>query len=79
MVVGHVTPEAFDGGVIALIEEGDAITIDAHRQLLQLEVADAEIAKRRAAWTQPKPKYTTGVLGKYAKLVGTASRGAVTD
>jgi dihydroxy-acid dehydratase len=79
MVVGHVTPEAFDGGAIALINEGDSITIDAHRQLIQLNVPDAEIAKRRAAWKQPAPKYTRGVLGKYAKLVGTASRGAVTD
>jgi dihydroxy-acid dehydratase len=79
MVVGHVTPEAFDGGVIALIREGDAITIDAHRLLVQLNVPDDELAKRRAAWKQPKPRYTTGVLGKYAKLVGSASRGAVTD
>jgi dihydroxy-acid dehydratase len=79
MVVGHVTPEAFDGGTIALVREGDSITIDAHRQLLQLNVAEDEIAKRRAAWKQPAPRYTTGVLGKYAKLVGTASRGAVTD
>jgi dihydroxy-acid dehydratase len=79
MVVGHVTPEAFDGGVIALVREGDSITIDAHRQLIQLNVPEAEIATRRAAWKQPKPKYTTGVLAKYAKLVGTASKGAVTD
>ncbi|MGZ5102826.1 MAG: dihydroxy-acid dehydratase [Usitatibacter sp.] len=79
MVVGHVTPEAFDGGTIALVKEGDSITIDAHKRLVQLNVADAEIAKRRAAWKQPAPKYTTGVLGKYAKLVGTASLGAVTD
>jgi dihydroxy-acid dehydratase len=79
MVVGHVTPEAFEGGLIALVMEGDSITIDAHRQLLQLNVPDAEIAKRRAAWKQPAPRYTTGVLGKYAKLVGTASKGAVTD
>ena len=79
MVVGHVTPEAFEGGVIALVKEGDSITIDAHRQLIQLNVPEAEIAKRRAAWKQPAPKYTTGVLGKYAKLVGTASLGAVTD
>ncbi len=79
MVVGHVTPEAFDGGVIALVKEGDSITIDAHRQLIQLNVDDAEIAKRRSAWRQPKPKYTTGVLAKYAKLVGTAAKGAVTD
>jgi dihydroxy-acid dehydratase len=79
MVVGHVTPEAFEGGAIALVKEGDSITIDAHRQLIQLNVPDAEIAKRRAAWKQPAPKYTSGVLGKYAKLVGTASLGAVTD
>ncbi len=79
MVVGHVTPEAFEGGVIALVKEGDSITIDAHRQLIQLNVDDAEIAKRRSAWRQPKPKYTTGVLAKYAKLVGTAAKGAVTD
>jgi dihydroxy-acid dehydratase len=79
MVVGHVTPEAFDGGLIALIKEGDSITIDAHKQLIQLNVDEAEIAKRRAAWKQPKPRYTTGVLGKYAKLVGTAAKGAVTD
>jgi dihydroxy-acid dehydratase len=79
MVVGHVTPEAFEGGAIALVKEGDSITIDAHRQLIQLNVPDAEIAKRRAAWKQPAPKYTRGVLAKYAKLVGTASLGAVTD
>ena len=79
MVVGHVTPEAFEGGVIALVKEGDSITIDAHRQLLQLNVPEGEIAARRAQWMQPKPKYTKGVLGKYAKLVGTAAKGAVTD
>jgi dihydroxy-acid dehydratase len=79
MVVGHVTPEAFEGGLIALVKEGDSITIDAHQLLLQLNVPEAEIAKRRATWKQPAPRYTTGVLGKYAKLVGTASRGAVTD
>jgi dihydroxy-acid dehydratase len=79
MVVGHVTPEAFDGGVIALIKEGDSITIDAHKLLIQLNVPDADLAKRRAAWKQPAPKYASGVLGKYAKLVGTAAKGAVTD
>ena len=79
MVVGHVAPEAFVGGTIALVHEGDSITIDAHRQLLQLNVDDAEIARRRAAWQQPKPRYTSGVLAKYAKLVSTASLGAVTD
>ncbi|HET9576611.1 MAG TPA: dihydroxy-acid dehydratase [Usitatibacter sp.] len=79
MVVGHVAPEAFAGGTIALVREGDSITIDAHRRLIQLDVDEAELEKRRAAWKQPKPRYTTGVLGKYAKLVGTASKGAVTD
>jgi dihydroxy-acid dehydratase len=79
MVVGHVAPEAFVGGAIALINEGDSITIDATRLLIQLNVADDEIAKRRAAWKQPAPRYTRGVLAKYAKLVSSASRGAVTD
>jgi dihydroxy-acid dehydratase len=78
MVVGHVAPEAFAGGTIALVKEGDSITIDAHQRLVQLNVPDAEIEKRRAAWKQPAPRYTTGVLGKYAQLVGTASKGAVT-
>ena len=79
MVVGHVTPEAFEGGAIALVQEGDSITIDAHKRLIQVNLPDAELAKRRAAWKQPAPRYTTGVLGKYAKLVGSASQGAVTD
>ncbi|APV48937.1 dihydroxy-acid dehydratase [Betaproteobacteria bacterium GR16-43] len=79
MVVGHVTPEAFEGGTIALVKEGDSITIDSRKLLIQLNVDEAEIAKRRAAWKQPAPKYRTGVLGKYAKLVGTAALGAVTD
>jgi dihydroxy-acid dehydratase len=79
MVVGHIAPEAFVGGLIGLIQEGDTITVDAHKLLIQLNVGDAEIAKRRAAWKQREPRYKTGVLGKYAKLVGTASLGAVTD
>ncbi|MGE5096188.1 MAG: dihydroxy-acid dehydratase, partial [Betaproteobacteria bacterium] len=79
MVVGHVAPEAFAGGTIALVREGDSITIDAHKRVIQLNVDEAELDRRRAAWKQPKPRYTTGVLGKYAKLVGTASKGAVTD
>ncbi len=79
MVVGHVAPEAYAGGTIGLVKEGDSITIDAHKRLIQLNVPDAEIGKRRAAWKQPAPRYTTGVLGKYAKLVSTASKGAVTD
>ena len=78
MVVGHVAPEAYAGGPIAFVKEGDSITIDAHKRLLQLNVPDAEIAKRKAAWKQPAPRYTSGVLGKYAKLVGSASEGAVT-
>jgi dihydroxy-acid dehydratase len=79
MVVGHVAPEAYEGGPIALIQEGDSITIDAHKRLIQVNVSDRELAKRRKAWTQPKPRYTSGVMAKYMKLVSTASRGAVTD
>ncbi|MBL8415506.1 MAG: dihydroxy-acid dehydratase [Propionivibrio sp.] len=79
MVVGHVAPEAAVGGTIALVEEGDAITIDAHRLLIQLEVAEPEIARRRAAWSPPLPRYTRGVLAKYARQVGSASLGAITD
>ena len=79
MVVGHVAPEAYVGGVIALIHEGDLVTIDAHKLLIQLNVSDAEIAKRRAVWVQPKPRYTRGLLAKYARLASTASKGAVTD
>ena len=79
MVVGHVTPEAYEGGLIAMIEEGDSITIDAHKLLLQLNVADDVIAKRRAAWKRPAPRYTRGLMAKYMKLVGPATRGAVTD
>jgi dihydroxy-acid dehydratase len=79
MVVGHVAPEAYVGGTIALIQEGDSITIDAHKLLIQLNVSDEEIAKRRAAWKQPKPRYTRGVLAKYARLASSASKGAVTD
>jgi len=79
LVVGHVAPEAAVGGTIALVDEGDQITIDAERRLLQLEVPDKEIARRRAAWKPPAPKYTSGVLFKYAKLVSSASEGAVTD
>jgi dihydroxy-acid dehydratase len=78
MVVGHVAPEAYDGGTIALVKEGDSITIDAHQRLIQLNVPDDELAKRRAAWKQPAPRYTRGLLAKYMKLVSTASKGAVT-
>ena len=79
MVVGHVAPEAFVGGTIALVEEGDSITIDAHRLLIQLNVDDGELARRRAAWRPPKPRYTRGLLAKYTRLVSTASKGAITD
>jgi dihydroxy-acid dehydratase len=79
MVVGHVAPEAAVGGTIALVNEGDSVTIDADQRLLQLNVSDAELAIRRAAWQPPAPRYTRGVLAKYAKLVSTASKGAVTD
>ncbi|MCD0504079.1 dihydroxy-acid dehydratase [Bordetella petrii] len=79
MVVGHVAPEAYVGGPIALIQEGDSVTIDAHQLLLQLNISDEEMAARRKAWVQPKPRYTRGVLAKFGKLAGTASRGAVTD
>ncbi|MEX3606313.1 MAG: dihydroxy-acid dehydratase [Burkholderia sp.] len=78
MVVGHVAPEAFAGGTIALVQEGDSITIDAHRLLLQLNVDEAELARRRAAWQRPVPRYTRGVLAKYAALALPANRGAVT-
>jgi dihydroxy-acid dehydratase len=79
LVVGHVAPEAAVGGTIALVREGDRVTIDAERRLLQLEVDEGEIARRRAAWVPPPARYTRGVLAKYARLVGSASRGAVTD
>jgi len=79
MVVGHVAPEAAVGGTIAFIHEGDSITIDAHRLLLQLNVSDEEIARRRAAWTAPEPRYTRGVQAKFAFNASTASKGAVLD
>ncbi|MDR5742176.1 dihydroxy-acid dehydratase [Caballeronia sp. LZ029] len=78
MVVGHVAPEAYAGGTIALVHEGDSITIDAHKLLLQLNVDDAELARRRAAWKQPAPKYRRGVLAKFAALAQPANKGAVT-
>ncbi len=79
MVVGHVAPEAYAGGLIALVQEGDRITIDAHRLLLQLEVDDAEITRRRATWKAPTPRYTRGVLAKFAHNAASASKGAVLD
>jgi dihydroxy-acid dehydratase len=79
MVVGHVAPEAYVGGTIALVQEGDTISIDAEKLSLELEVSTAELATRRAQWQAPAPRYRTGVLGKYAKLVSSSSLGALTD
>src|SRR6266700_2107136 len=79
LVVGHVAPEAAVGGTIALVADGDPITIDAERRVLQLDVSDDDLAKRRARWKPPAPRYTSGVLAKYARLVSSASMGAVTD
>ena len=79
MVVGHVAPEAYVGGTIALVKERDSITIDAKKRLVQLNVSAKEIAARRKKWKQPKPRYTKGVLAKYMRLVSTASKGAITD
>ena len=78
LVVGHVAPEAYVGGAIALVEEGDTITIDAHKLLLQLEVGEDELARRRAAWTQPEPRYRRGVLAKFSALARPANEGALT-
>jgi dihydroxy-acid dehydratase len=79
MVVGHVAPEAYEGGTIALVHEGDSVTIDAHQLKLELHVDDAELARRRAAWQRPVPRYTRGVLAKFAKSAASASHGAVLD
>jgi dihydroxy-acid dehydratase len=79
LVVGHVAPEAAVGGTIALVEEGDSITVDANQLLIQLNVDDTELALRRSSWVQPEPRYKTGVLGKYARQVSSSSLGAVTD
>lgn len=79
LVVGHVAPEAAVGGTIALVEEGDSITVDATRLLIELHVDPSELQRRRAAWVKPEPRYRTGVLGKYARQVSSSSQGAVTD
>jgi dihydroxy-acid dehydratase len=79
MVVGHVAPEAYVGGTIALVKEKDSITIDAKKHLIQLNVSTKELAARRKKWKQPKPRYTKGLMAKYTKLVSTASKGAITD
>ncbi|WP_168012308.1 dihydroxy-acid dehydratase [Halomonas salinarum] len=78
-VVGHITPEAFDGGPLALLEDGDQITIDAEADTITVALHEAELERRRAAWQQPAPRYRRGVLAKYAKTVSSASTGAVTD
>ncbi|HNU08913.1 MAG TPA: dihydroxy-acid dehydratase, partial [Pyrinomonadaceae bacterium] len=79
MVVGHVAPEAAVGGNIALVRDGDSITIDADRRLLDVHLSAEELAERRANWLPPAPRYTRGVLAKYASLVSSAKFGAVTD
>ncbi|HEY3076006.1 MAG TPA: dihydroxy-acid dehydratase [Burkholderiales bacterium] len=79
MVVGHVAPEAYVGGTIALVKEGDSITIDAKKRLIQLNVPAKELAQRRRKWKAPKPRYTRGLMAKYMKLVSSASLGAITD
>jgi len=79
MVVGHVAPEAYVGGTIALVKEGDSITIDAKKRLLQLNVPSKELAARRKKWKAPRPRHTHGLLAKYRRLVSTASLGAITD
>jgi dihydroxy-acid dehydratase len=79
MVVGHVAPEAYAGGTIALVQEGDSITIDAHRLVLELNVPAEELARRKTLWVQPQPRYTRGVLAKFAKNASSASSGAVLD
>jgi dihydroxy-acid dehydratase len=79
MVVGHVAPEAYVGGAIALVKEGDSITIDAKKRLIQLNVPAKELARRRKKWKAPKPRYTRGLMAKYMRLVSTASLGAITD
>jgi dihydroxy-acid dehydratase len=78
-VVGHVTPEAFEGGPIALVENGDSITIDAQSREMTLNISEQEMANRKLSWQKPAPKYTRGLLAKYAKTVSSASTGAVTD
>jgi dihydroxy-acid dehydratase len=78
-VVGHITPEAYTGGALAIVQDGDEITIDAESNQLTLHVNEHEITRRLEKWKQPAPRYTRGVLAKYAKLVSSASKGAVTD
>jgi len=79
LVVGHVAPEAAVGGTLGIVEEGDSITVDAKKLLIQLNIQEKEIERRRNKWKRPKPKYLTGILGKYSRLVTSSSEGAVTD
>ena len=79
LVVGHVAPEAAVGGTIGLVEEGDSITVDANKLLIQLNVEERELARRKEKWEKPKPRYKTGILGKYSRLVSSSSQGATTD
>ncbi|WP_411823426.1 dihydroxy-acid dehydratase [Leptospira sp. 'Mane'] len=79
LVVGHVSPEAFDGGPIALLKNGDLVTIDSRTQILSVDLSDSEFAKRKAEWKQPEPRFKSGVLAKYAKLVQSATNGAITN
>jgi dihydroxy-acid dehydratase len=78
-IIGHIAPEAQDGGPVALVRDGDRITIDANACSITMDVDDAELAARRKAWKQPAPKATSGVLGKYVRLVKSASEGCITD
>jgi dihydroxy-acid dehydratase len=78
-IIGHITPEAQEGGPIALVQNGDRITVDASACALNAELSDAELAARKARWTPPQPKVTSGILGKYVRLVRSASEGCVTD
>src|SRR5690554_7752696 len=78
-VVGHISPEAFDVGPLALVEDGDRITVDTEANTIDVDLTGEELARRRAVWNQPAPRYTRGVLAKYARTVSSASTGAVTD
>ena len=79
LVVGHIAPEAAVGGNIALIKQGDLITVDAVKQLIKVDLSNEELEKRKKDWVKPTPKYTRGILSKYSKIVSTSSLGAVTD
>jgi dihydroxy-acid dehydratase len=78
LMVGHIAPEAFRGGPIALLHDGDTVVLDVENRRLDAEVDEAELARRRAEWSQPEPRYTSGVFAKYAAAVGSASQGART-